>query len=273
MASPQRYAAGRGGGGFAEKSVQRILKALRHLDFTDRSKSVRRGRTPRALTAPSALLALPALVAFIALVSLSPSGAFETAALAAALAAAALLPGPGLRRALAAGLAAAAVALVIVLPARFLTPGYPLPRLPLRVFVSVTAAGALGSAYRWDELTSALGRLRLPGLLILILDLTVRYIYLLGRFSLDMLYALKLRLVGPAAAAPGPGRDGGAKPLGGVAGTMYLRSRELSSETRDAMEVRCFDGDYRRAVRRGFSAGDLLLALGLAAVVGLFIWY
>ena len=259
LSAPQDYEARRGGGGFAEKTVRRVLGALRRLEPGESPR-----RTSR-LRPPSPALGLAALVGFVALVSLARDAGFLTAAAAAALAALAILPGKLIRRALGVSLLAAAVTLLIVLPAYFMTPGYPPLLLPLRVFVPVTAAGAFARAYRWDEVTAALGRLRAPDILVLILDHTVRYIWLLGRFSADTLRALKCRAVG----------RGGGKAMPGVAGTMYLTSRNLSEETARAMEVRGSGGGYRRvsARRRRIAAGDVLLGIAIIVVVALFVYY
>ena len=74
-----------------------------------------------------------------------------------------------------------------------------------------------------------------------------------------MLYALKLRSVGR--------NDGKTASLAAVAGTMFLKSKEMAEEMYSAMECRGFTGTYRAADRLRWRAGDLALGAAVAAMV------
>jgi len=108
--------------------------------------------------------------------------------------------------------------------------------LSAKVLLSVAAASLLSVTTGWTSISLGLSSLRVPELFILVLDLTIKYISLLGELGLDMLYALKLRSVG---------RNGDkTASLSGVAGTIFLRSKEAAEELYAAMECRGFSGSY-----------------------------
>jgi cobalt/nickel transport system permease protein len=105
-----------------------------------------------------------------------------------------------------------------------------------KVFASITAMGLLSHATRWSSLTEALKRFHVPDIFILILDITIKYIYMLGEMSLNMLYALKLRSVGK--------NNKKYTALGGIAGTIFLQSKAMAEGMYQAMECRGFSGEY-----------------------------
>jgi len=94
---------------------------------------------------------------------------------------------------------------------------------------------------------------------ILVLDITLKYITLLGDFALSMLYALRLRSVGK--------NDGKTASLSAVAGTMFLKSKEMAEEMYAAMECRGFTGTYRVTGRLRPCAADLALGAAVCALV------
>jgi len=76
-----------------------------------------------------------------------------------------------------------------------------------------------------------------PDIFIFAIDITIKYITILGELALNMLYALRLRSVGRS-------RDKHT-PLAGIAGTMFIKSKEMSEELYNAMECRGFSGEYK----------------------------
>jgi cobalt/nickel transport system permease protein len=101
---------------------------------------------------------------------------------------------------------------VIALPALFITPGTVLVHLPLglvitrtglstalflllRVGTSVSLAVLLMLTTLWNSLLKALGVLRVPAVVILILGMTYRYIHLLLHITNDMFLSRKSRLL------------------------------------------------------------------------------
>jgi cobalt/nickel transport system permease protein len=80
-----------------------------------------------------------------------------------------------------------------------------------------------------------------------------------------MFYALKLRSVGRNA--------GKTASISGIAGTLFLKSKEMAEEMYAAMECRGFTGEYRAAGgwRLGFRDIALGTAVALLAVAFFFV--
>ena len=76
--------------------------------------------------------------------------------------------------------------------------------------------------------------LTMPGVFVLTLDMTVRFLYLLGSFSNSVLEAVTLRRVGDQ-----NWKNAG---TGGILGNTFLKAQEMSQGTGEAMLCRCFDG-------------------------------
>ena len=73
------------------------------------------------------------------------------------------------------------------------------------------------------------------------LDITLKYIVILGNICVDMLNAVRLRSVG---------RNKDKKSaLSGVMGVTFLKSREMADEMYQAMVCRGFDGEYNNVKR------------------------
>jgi cobalt/nickel transport system permease protein len=117
-----------------------------------------------------------------------------------------------------------------------------------KVFASITVVGLLSHTTKWSLLTKALKRFYVPDIFILILDITIKYIYRLGELSLSMFYALKLRSVGR--------NNKKYTSMAGVAGTMFLESMEMAEEMYHAMECRGFSGEYHRMEKSKFKWMD-----------------
>lgn len=126
--------------------------------------------------------------------------------------------------------------LVILLPAILLGNWYSVMMIPLKTFATITAVGILSRTTSWNAITGALKHFFLPDMIIFVLDITIKYIVMLGEFSLGMLYSLKLRSVGR--------NKSKYTSLSGIAGTMFIKSKEMSEEMVAAMECRGFTGKY-----------------------------
>ncbi|MGA2545441.1 MAG: energy-coupling factor transporter transmembrane component T [Rectinemataceae bacterium] len=132
-----------------------------------------------------------------------------------------------------------------------------------KVFISVASVKLVSVSTEWASISGALRRLRIPDLFILVFDIALKYIALLGDFALSMLYALRLRSVG---------RNAGKRAsLSGIAGTLFLKSKEMSEEMYAAMECRGFSGEYGSSRRLRFTAREGVLVAGMAALVCIFI--
>lgn len=126
---------------------------------------------------------------------------------------------------------------VILLPSIFLGYGNNSLMITLKVLISVASVNILACTTQWNDLTGALKVFRVPDMFIFVLDITIKYIIVLGEFSLNMIYSLKLRSVGKS--------NNKSASISGVVGTMFIKSKEMAEEMYGAMECRGFTGTYR----------------------------
>ena len=139
---------------------------------------------------------------------------------------------------------------VVMLPAFITGNTYSSIMITTKVFATITAMGLLTHSAKWSALTEALKKFYIPDIFILILDITIKYIYLLGELSLNMFYALKLRSVGKNRSKYSS--------LAGIAGSVFLQSKELAEEMYHAMECRGFTGEYHINNKSGLKWPDYL---------------
>ena len=128
------------------------------------------------------------------------------------------------------------ITLIIMLPAILWGNYYSCIMITSKVLVTITAIGILSVNTRWNAITGALKRFYIPDIFIFILDITIKYMYLLGEFALHMLYALRLRSVGRNSSKYSS--------MAGIAGTVFLQSKEMAEDMYHAMECRGFTGEY-----------------------------
>ncbi|MDR3594641.1 energy-coupling factor transporter transmembrane component T [Clostridium sp.] len=147
-------------------------------------------------------------------------------------------------------LAAAIFTFAILLPSIFLGYGNNTLIITLKVFVSVASVSILTCTTQWNELIIALKIFKIPDIFILVLDITIKYIIILGEFSLSMVYALKLRSVGR--------NNNKSTALSGVVGTMFIKSKEMAEEMYGAMESRGFTGTYKVYTKFKFKLVDCI---------------
>ena len=133
-------------------------------------------------------------------------------------------------------LLAVGAAAVFMLPAVFFGSPGSFGTVTMKVFESVLVLSMLGEDVPWKEMTAAMGKLRLPAVFVMTLDMTVRFLYLLGNFSNSVLEAVTLRQVG--------GKDWKSAGTGGILGNTFLKAQEMSKGTGEAMMCRCWDGEY-----------------------------
>ncbi|MVX66754.1 energy-coupling factor transporter transmembrane protein EcfT [Clostridium chromiireducens] len=149
-----------------------------------------------------------------------------------------------------ASLAAAIFTFIILLPSIFLGYGNNSLMITLKVLVSVASVSILTCTTQWNELIIALKIFKIPDIFILVLDITMKYIVILGEFSLNMVYALKLRSVGR--------NNNKSTALSGVVGTMFIKSKEMAEEMYGAMESRGFTGTYKVYMKFKFKLADYI---------------
>jgi cobalt/nickel transport system permease protein len=244
---------------FIEKSIISLLFALARV--RERSRPAPAGSASAVHPAIGLLLSFLAIL----LVSLSRSLAFLAIVGTAELLLLSALEASRIASVLRTALAAAGFALVVFLPSMLWgnLPGT--LAVAGKVLLSVAAASLVTAIGGWRSLTAGLSALRLPESFVLVLDLAIKYVSLLGGIVLDMLYALKLRSVGRNRAK--------VESLGGIAGTVFLKSKEAAEEMVLAMECRGFSGSYRVGTRRRPRAVDGLAILAGAVLIGAFAYF
>lgn len=120
----------------------------------------------------------------------------------------------------------------------------------IKVFTTIVLANILSYSTRWNELSKALKLFFIPDIFILVLELTLRYIYILGEAAAEMLQALKLKSVGK--------NDKKYGSLSAIAGNLFLKSKDMGEELYSAMECRGFTGEYGTGLRIKVGIGDMI---------------
>jgi cobalt/nickel transport system permease protein len=234
---------------FIEKSILSMLGLLSRMR-PPRTTAGKRGRI-------NARVGLASAVLLILLLSLARDVLFVAYAGALLLAILSVQRGEVILRILTTSLPLAMLTALVMLPSALWGNPASLTMIPLKVFLSVVALRLLVENEPWESILDALRVFFLPRLFILVLDITTRYLVLLGEHSLAMLWALRLRSVGHNSRK--------AASLAGIVGALFLKSRQMAEETYAAMECRCFTGRYPGGRARRTSVTDLA-ALGLDAL-------
>lgn len=154
---------------------------------------------------------------------------------------------------------------IIMLPAVFWGNSFSCRMITFKVFATITAVGILSHSTKWAAITSALKSFYIPDIFILVLDITMKYIVMLGDFTLNMLYALKLRSVGK--------NKSKYQSLSGIAGTIFIKSKEMAEDMYYAMECRGFTGEYHvYGGKLKFTAADGVYIIINAGIIFLFFY-
>lgn len=154
--------------------------------------------------------------------------------------------------------------LVIMLPAALGGNSFSCVMITSKTFASITAVGMLSHSSKWSSITSSFKRFFVPDIFILVIDITIKYIVMLGDFTLNMLYALHLRSVGK--------NKGKYSSLSGVAGTTFIKSKEMAEDMYFAMECRGFTGEYHVYNKFKFTIVDFAYIIINIVIIFVF-WY
>lgn len=241
------------------RSILKVLSRLRESDLKDdgRGRSERAGilnGTKKGGGADRSGLPVVCLLSaflLILLCALSRNAVFTVTVLAFMLARAAVLPLRQLKRVMQTLLLPCMLTLVIMLPSAFLGSPKTMLTVTLKVAEAVLALSLMGTAVSFQKLTEAFRQLHFPELFVLVLDLTIRYLVILGHYSGALLEAVTLRSVGTVS-----WKHSGA---GGILGTTFLKSQQMARQTEEAMRLRGFDGAYPALNRSRFGLRDALI--------------
>ncbi len=164
---------------------------------------------------------------------------------------------------------AAAFSFLFLLPSVLIGNSKNMLLIVIKIVTSVMLLSLLTHTTNWNNLTKALRTFHMPATIIFLLDITIKYIHILGDTCLSMLEALKLRSVGI--------NKSKGKSASGILGVAYLKSGQMSIDTYDAMICRGFDGEYQNLGSLNFkkSTGktlifNILYVLLILAVIYMF---
>lgn len=212
---------------FIDRSLQALAATL---------AALRRSGASRPIQTGDAAVRLYSAIMAVLLLSLSRGSAFTLLYGTALLVLLATRRAAVIATVLKSAILAALISLTVLLPAFFLGYGTNGPLISLKIFCSVSTMALVASETRWEALFESLALIRVSALLILILDITLKYITVLGEYALNLLRALKLRSVGK--------NKNKRASLSGIAGTLFLRSGRMAWTLHQAMECRGFTGSY-----------------------------
>lgn len=254
------------------RSILKVLSRLRESDLKDDG----RGRPERAgilngmkkgggadRSGLPVVCLLSALL-LIFLCALSRNAVFTVTVLALLLVRTAALPIRQLKRVMEALFLPCILTLIIMLPSVFLGSPKTMLTVTLKVAEAVLALSLMGTAVSFQRLTEAFRQLHVPELFVLVLDLTIRYLVILGRYSGALLEAVTMRSVGKV-----NWKHSGA---GGILGTTFLKFQQMAQLTEEAMRLRGFDGAYPALNRPRFGLRDVLILSADILILLLFVY-
>lgn len=154
---------------------------------------------------------------------------------------------------------------LVMLPAVLWGNSFSCIMITSKAFATITAVGILSHSTKWEMITSSLRKFYVPDIFILVLDITIKYIVMLGDFSLNMLYSLKLRSVGKNRSKY--------TSLSGIAGTMFIKSKEMAEEMYYAMECRGFTGEYHIYGKSKLMFADFFYIIINIGIILIFVYF
>ena len=175
------------------------------------------------------------------------------------------LPAETMKQILSGTFGAVLFSALVLLPAVFIGNPQILLIITTKVFVSVTLIGILSAGTSWNKLTASLRSFHIPDIFIFTLDITLKYIAVLGEICMEILTSLRLRSVGQNRKK--------AQSFSGILGISFLKSREMAEEMYAAMCCRGFVGEYKTQKTSTFRKQDILSLLLMIGVTGIFIYF
>lgn len=242
---------------FIDKSILALLKVISKLIFkAERKKNI---------FGINAILKVISALMLIILVSVSRSLLFILTIDISILFVVSLLSINEIKNILSVSLIMSFLTFVILIPSIIMGNANNSLLIIIKIFATITSLGILSNITEWNDITSTLKLFFIPDIFIFVFEITIRYIVILGEFSVNMLYAVKLRSVGVSRNKYGS--------LSGIMGTMFIKSKEMAEEMLNAMECRGFSGEYRLHKNIKFSFKDYFFIIINVIVIMMFIFF
>ena len=156
------------------------------------------------------------------------------------------------------------ITLIALIPSMFYGNIYNSLLLFQKIMTTILLMNLLSHNTKWSEISKSLKLIFIPDIFIWIMDITIKYIVLLGEHSINLLYALKLRSVGIT--------SNKYNSLTGIMGNMFIKSYKMSEEMYHAMECRCFVGEYTKKVDFTLKKYDYIYIIINILLISLFIY-
>lgn len=133
-------------------------------------------------------------------------------------------------------------------------------RIGLRTGISLSFAALLLLTTRWSSLTGGLAVMRVPALLISVLNMAYRYLFVMARTALELMQARFLRSCGKL------GTSLNRRFMGHSAAFLFLKSHYLSEEIYSAMCCRGYSGRPAGFQQRKMTANDAVFLFAAALI-------
>ena len=172
---------------FLTRSTKSVLSVLARLRFDE-------GKDGRFSAAPS--LKLFYTVLYIILTACSGNYLFVLIMCVAVTVRLAFFSASAIRQILSGTAGSVMISIFLLLPAVFMGNPQTLANITARVYVSVTLVGILSAGTSWNKLTAGMRTFHVPSLFIFTLDITLKYISVLGEICVEILRSVSLRSVG-----------------------------------------------------------------------------
>lgn len=241
---------------FIDKSILSIFNVISKL------KPNMEGKVNRLMVNPA--LKLLTAFAIVMFVSLSHSSYYVLSAGVFVLLILSILDSRDIAYVIKMSLAAAFFTGIVLIPSFIMGNRHNSIMIIMKVIVSVAAVNIASCTMKWSEAAGALKLFFVPDIFIFVFEITMKYIIIFGEFSLNMLYALKLKSVGKNKKKTAS--------LSGIMGTMFIKSKETADEMYSAMECRGFTGEYKRPVNIKLGAADMICIIIDVALIGAYFY-
>ena len=182
----EEYTAAKDSDGFLTKSSLSVLSVLSRIRET----------SSKGLIWASPSVMLMTVLLLIVLMAVSKNMLFSYIILAETLLASLFLCNKALARSVKTSLTAMLISLIILLPAALSGSPRTMLTVSVKVFTSVALLNLVSQVLPFNKITESLKAFHVPDLFIFTLDITIKYIVMLGDVCINMLNALKLRSVG-----------------------------------------------------------------------------
>ena len=106
----------------------------------------------------------------------------------------------------------------------------------IKVVSTVMAVNIFAYTTKNQDVTRSIKTLRVPDILILVFDITIKYIVVVGDIAVNMLNSLKIRSIGK--------NNHKVASLGNIIGFLFIKSKKFSEDIYSSMLCRGFNGEY-----------------------------